>query len=312
MQGIERSLLSSHPLDDMVCLLQPFIEDTRQPPFTAPWPPWNEHAFKNCVLYFPAHDVVDGKVCEVRFRYAALNNPTWRLEDGLRYAIERCLPFRILSPVTGTPRVTVPLRADPVLAHHVDLWQFVQQWRSKVQTLLQSPHSRAFVSMGGIEARLAIELGGTGYLQRVLSHSTTEGPRTISRVINGQEYTDDTVTPGEVKLLLGTLLPQLPIRKVERSLWPSTEVLRLKFSESYRGEWNDRCETLFQVIWNQVNSDKPKLRDKTKWRTFFEYGSRVNQPLARADSQVWLDAYNKVIAVDGKEWHGCLVTDLYT
>jgi len=295
----------------MVHQLRPFIGDTRQHLFNVSWPPWNECTYQDCVLYFPRHDEDEGKACEVRFRYAAVDNPTWSLGDGLRYAIQRCLSFRILTPVARISDDEVPLSADPVLVHTDNLREFVQRWRSKVEILLQSPHSRAFVFMGGIEARLAIQLGGAGYLQRVMSQSTIRGPRTMSKIIEGCEYSDDTVTLGEIKLLLGTLLPHLPKRKVERSLWPSSELLRLKFPEGFCGEWNDRCESLFQAIWKQLNSDKPKFRDGTKWRSFFEYGNHVNQSVAQADAHVWLDAYNEMIASGGKQWHGSLLSDLY-
>jgi len=246
---------------------------------------------------------------EVRLRYATLDNPAWTWSDVLQYAMQRCLPFHLMTLNGCIPLPITPSVAEPLLADFRDKVEFVRRWKTKVLNLLQSPRSRAFLFMGGIEARIAIQMGGVEYVQRALSSPSPTLPHSMSLVVDGQEYACDTVTSGEIQLLLGTLLPHPP-RRVPRSLWPSSYILKTKLPESFHEEWNSRCETLFQRVWREINSDRPQLRQITQWRVYFEFGGFANEPLPSTDSQMWLDAYKELTAGGSDQWHGTLLTNL--
>ena len=296
-------------LHNMKQQLGSLIEDTSSQVFSVSGSTWEIDIIKKAIIEFPWDQGLDPAELEVRLRYAALEHPTWTLRDVLCYAIGCCLPFRIMFPICATlPSLTAP--PNLILTDEQSVLHLVAQWKEGVRLLLQSPHSRALLFMGGIEARIAIRFGGDEFVRRAMSVPMITDGRNVLRVVDGQSYLEDKASPSEVNLLLGCLLP-IPPHKVECSLWPSSALLREMFAEGFRCEWNTACEQLFNHIWVEVHSSKPQLRTSKQWRSFFRHGGHTNRTLpSSTDEKIWTNAKSEFRAADGREWQGARLAHL--
>ena len=309
------------PPQSLMLWFRTHIDDPRETIFDISGLSWNNIVDReeHHIIHFPSYDTIEGKINELRLRFAALDNPAWNLVDVLNYAIHRCVPFHVMKRVVDMPRfVRSPIGPTPTPCDQDGISSVVSQWRSDVQSLLASPHSRAFLFIGGIETRIAIHMGGADFLKRCMENPIS-GPHIVSEAVNGHTYIRDSVSLDEINLLLGSVPPPFKEthnrqkgepRTVHRSLWPSSHVLETKFSECFRGEWNLDCESLFQTIWKSIDSGNPRLRTSTQWRVYFKYGARTHKQVALADPQSWLNAYEQLNAVNPQQWHQTLLADI--
>lgn len=266
---------------------------------------WDAKFLQLGVLFIPDHDQDEGKAVEVRLRTAAAcANPPWTTQDLLYYAVEHGFRFRIMVPLTAeriehrdtiSPPTTLEVQSK-------DLALLVKQWRRAVEKLLQARRSRAFLFLGGIEARLAISIGGTPLLRSAGSGVDLTGHMYTTVTSDGQTLADDAVTADEIRLLLG-YVALTPPQTTDRSLWPSSDILRSKCPASFDGDWNSRCENLFQNILSEVNSAKPQLRSKTQWGRFIRHGGFTVSSTPSPDSRLWAVEHKHLVDSTGCDWH---------
>ena len=267
---------------------------------------WDAKFLQSGVFIVPDHDRDEGKAVEVRLRSAAASaNPPWTIRDLLCYAVEHGFRFRIMVPLTAertehrdaiSPPTTLEVQSR-------DLALLVKQWRYAVEKLLQARRSRAILFLGGIEARLAISIGGTPFLRSAGNGVDLTGHMYTTVTSDGQTLADDAVTADEIRLLLG-YVALTPPQTTDRSLWPSSEILRSKCPASFDGDWNSRCENLFQNILSEVNSAKPQLRSRTQWGRFIRHGGFAVSSTPSSDSRLWAVEHEHLIDSTGCDWHG--------
>lgn len=261
------------------------------------------------VLYFPGHDKDEGKVSEAQLRLAFSQHSTWNISNILDYALDRRFNFRIMvqcssPPQHGQPEPYQPLQQEK--GGKVQNTRLVEEWRARVNSLLSRPHSRGLAFVGGIEARIAADIGGVAFLDRGRLGPTLTGPSFYTWTTNGVTYYDDDVTQNDVDTLLGVVAPGAR-QSVNRSLWPSTEDLRDSLQYYDREmEWNDTCEAIFLAIKADVNGPNPVLRTYAKWKRFIQRNGATRKEVRGLDRDVALGTHDS----SDCDWHGSLIPSL--
>jgi hypothetical protein len=148
------------------------------------------------------------------------------------------------------------------------------RYESEVYTILQRPHARAFLFMGGIVARVAKLFG-----KEDLMHQALQGP-SIQTTVHHAGYTDietelkyDQVSKWEVRRLLGFFEKEKK-GDPDRSVFPS-EALFKEFAP-FQDEWNDYCEQWLQKVVTEISEDRIILRSPTDWIEHFRVFRRRN------------------------------------
>lgn len=240
---------------------------------------WDSKYLSTGVFYFPNHEEGEGMLVEVTLRQALAAHPTWRLGDLLDYALEHYLRFRILVPITPLILYTSPIETNEHLSGPgvgADAVALVQTWKTRVTSLLNHPRGRAFAFAGGIEARIAVYVGGAAYLERVKMGPLLSGP-TFSHSVNGRVFYDDDLLDGDFETLLGTVSPVHP-QTVPRTLWPSTELLASCIKGYNRHtEWNAACEAVFLAVKDEMEEHKPCPRPRALWTRFIKHNGVTQQ-----------------------------------
>ena len=253
------------------------------------------------ILFFPDHEKDSGKRTEARLRAAFASSPTATISNMLNYAANHGLPFRVMIP--RPPSTNNGLISLSVMSH-----DSVESWRAAVVALLQRPHTRAFVSSGGLESLIARWIGGQDLLQRVMQGPILTGPHVKFSHIDGQVYYDDTTTEAERKILFGVMQPQ-GSRTLMRSLWPTSDILSvLPGYESGTEAWGIRCGLIFHAIQDEISCGKGQYRTRREWHRFLRHGGFANED--DGEGEVWLQRHDAFVNASHDDWHCISLSDL--
>ncbi|KAG2107600.1 hypothetical protein DEU56DRAFT_688819, partial [Suillus clintonianus] len=142
-----------------------------------------------------------------------------------------------------------PLKKGPLL-----LADYVR----RVQILLQQPHARRFLTMGGILWRIALHYGPSGFFSSAISVPSADASLHL-HFDQGADPTvvDDRLSDAEISLLLGIT--------ENGSIWPTLEIWEK--NEHWSGEWNAKAERWFQAHIREISTGSHfAIRTRKQWK----------------------------------------------
>lgn len=146
---------------------------------------------------------------------------------------------------------------------------FLTKWRTRVKDILGRPHASVVVFAGGplhwiarkFKADLLIAAAFKGPSVQVTVHQVGF----LNAKLPGYPRADE-LSSGEERTIYGFMGGSSPDK--DRTLFP-TEAMLDEYLDHYTGQWNNRCESIFETIWSNIH-DRGSIKAYTpgQWKQF--------------------------------------------
>lgn len=235
---------------------------------------WNPFFLQHGVLYVEAD-------AEVRLRLWANCIDGWDgIGDVLVRAINHGVAFRIgVKPqdlYVFRPKV-VTLRdlatsvyyetgfVDRPLEYGRGGLELYGRYRAELLKVLDRPHARAVIAMGGPLAWIAKRYVGGELIQRYMDGPSIQVSVHQKGWLDQESFTyaqADRISAEEENTIYGYV--KYGDNEVDKTLWPTAAALR-KALGHFRGEWNPICEAAYTTIFNKLQNGQIELKTRSAW-----------------------------------------------
>jgi hypothetical protein len=224
----------------------------------------------------------------VRIARDLLLNPAASPGDSIPFLLQSGAEYRVFTP-PGESTLN-PGPSPPYLnTHHTHAGinlktrEYWSKYERNVNTLLERPYARRFLTMGGILWRLALQFGPSTIITHALSGPSLDATVWRQGDISQGGGWDDSVTMADIGILIG----QSP--DGAGSCWPPHDVWFT--SSRWKGFWLESDEIWFQSHLANLSSANLKAPKNCKeWKQFFHSklttaGARLSTPGSEAFSR---------------------------
>lgn len=234
-------------------------------------------------------------------------------------AIGHGIRFRITVPTTALERWKPGvLTKDDVSAGGYYAPEFIEapltwerggvafriRWRAAVTDVLRRPHARAVVFLGGPLHWIARKFKGDALLLDALTGPSIQVSVHQSGYLNAGEegyYRSDDLSPGEQRTLYG--FTSGANGDGDRTLFP-TEAILATYLNHWTGEWNDRCQSIFETIWDNIHDrDMVLAMTPGQWNQFLRGNNRgIYAPAFTPTDADWTQLHDELSTRYPKSW----------
>ncbi|KIK36125.1 hypothetical protein CY34DRAFT_16598 [Suillus luteus UH-Slu-Lm8-n1] len=170
------------------------------------------------------------------------------LSLGMDWRVFTASSTPTLQPSISTSTSPRPLKAGT---------SFFVDYARRVHSLLQLPHARRFLTMGGLLWRIALHYGPSELFASAISGPSSDASK-LFRCEAHDTLVDDTVSDEDINLLLGI---------TDRgSIWPTLDLWEK--NENWAGEWGARSERWFTARIREIErSSLSAILTRQQWKS---------------------------------------------
>ena len=159
---------------------------------------------------------------------------------------------------------------------------FANAYLAKINDILQRPHARAFIGMGGPYSWIAEHFGGPSLVQAFLSGPSIQVTRHLLGKSDSHEENPiglqwDQVSAQEGSFLFG-FVPSQDSTSPERYLFPPPHYLR-ELCDHWNGDWNEVMDKIFARIADDIDRGKAEPRERSWWSSHLRNYNRLPKPI---------------------------------